>query len=405
MHANTPSIFATFLRFGLLAWGGPVAQIGLLREQLVEHDSWLEPEQFNRALAVYQALPGPEALEMCIYLGTIRGGRRGGLAAGLGFLLPGLLLVLAVAWAYTTYGIRGAVATGVLWGCAPAAAALVIRALVKLGRRTVHNSWLAVIALLGGASQVAQLPFVLPLAGGGAVYALARSGRRASRLAGVLLACCAVATTTAALKHLDSFSISEIRVERSASAHEARAARPEQDVPDAEIAVSGARAGLLTFGGAYTAIPYVERDAVIRGDWVTRTQFVDSLVIAGAIPAPLVMFATFIGYLASGLAGALVMTIAICTPAFVLTLAGHRHLQRLVDSAQLHAALDGVTAAVVGLMATTTLSITWSAVQGPGAAVVYLASLMMLARLTSRWSIVITMLAAGSAGIIVHLVR
>ena len=93
---ETPlAIFVRFLRFGLLAWGGPVAQIAMIKRELVEEEKWLSPARFNRLLAVYQVLPGPEAHELCVHLGMMKGGRLGGVLAGLGFMLPGLLLCLA----------------------------------------------------------------------------------------------------------------------------------------------------------------------------------------------------------------------------------------------------------------------------------------------------------------------
>lgn len=97
-------IFLTFLGFGFLAWGGPVAQIDMLRQELVEKQSWIGKERFKRVLAIYQALPGPEAHEICVYFGMIRAGRFGGFLAGLGFMLPGLLLMLLLSWAYKVFG-------------------------------------------------------------------------------------------------------------------------------------------------------------------------------------------------------------------------------------------------------------------------------------------------------------
>jgi chromate transporter len=98
------SIFLKFLRFGCLAWGGPVAQINMLREDLVEREKWIEKDKFKRVLAVYQALPGPEAHELCVYFGMVKARRIGGLLAGLGFMLPGLVLMLLLAWAYLSFG-------------------------------------------------------------------------------------------------------------------------------------------------------------------------------------------------------------------------------------------------------------------------------------------------------------
>src|SRR5215217_8498800 len=94
------AIFWRFLRFGCLAWGGPVAQIAMIKRELVEEERWIEPSRFNRFLAIYQVLPGPEAHELCVHFGMMKGGRLGGLLAGLAFMVPGLLLILAIAWPY-----------------------------------------------------------------------------------------------------------------------------------------------------------------------------------------------------------------------------------------------------------------------------------------------------------------
>ncbi len=99
-------LFWRFLHFGLLAWGGPVPQIAMIRQELVARERWVSPEQFNRALAVYQVLPGPEAHELCVYFGMLNRGRWGGFLAGLGFMLPGFVLMFALSWLYVTYGLH-----------------------------------------------------------------------------------------------------------------------------------------------------------------------------------------------------------------------------------------------------------------------------------------------------------
>ena len=103
---SLPAIFLRFLRFGLLAWGGPVAQIALIKRELVEEKRWITQSRFNRLLAIYQVLPGPEAHELCVHFGMMKRGRIGGLLAGLGFMLPGLILVLALAWLYQRLDLR-----------------------------------------------------------------------------------------------------------------------------------------------------------------------------------------------------------------------------------------------------------------------------------------------------------
>src|SRR5687767_15799711 len=99
-HQSYTSIFLRFLRFGFLAWGGPVAQIAMIRQELVEEEKWVTPAHFKRVLAIYQILPGPEAHEMCVYFGYLARGRIGGILAGLGFMLPGFFLMFALSWAY-----------------------------------------------------------------------------------------------------------------------------------------------------------------------------------------------------------------------------------------------------------------------------------------------------------------
>ena len=121
-------LFLRFLRFGALAWGGPVVQIAMLRQELVDEERWISSEQFNRVLAVYQVLPGPEAHEMCVYFGMLSRGRVGGILAGLGFMLPGFVLMFALSWAYVRYGLDTDGLVPVFAAVQVAVAALIVRA-------------------------------------------------------------------------------------------------------------------------------------------------------------------------------------------------------------------------------------------------------------------------------------
>jgi chromate transporter len=385
------SIFLRFLRFGLLAWGGPVAQIALVREECVVRDRWVEPERFDRAMALYQVLPGPEAHELCVYLGYERRGRLGGLAAGLGFLLPGLVFVLAAAAAYVRYGIEGAALTGLFAGFAPAVAALVLRAARRIAGHVLLDHWRWVIALLAAGGQLAGVHFAASLLAGGIAYALA--ARRHVRSAVVVLAVLALLTGAVALHDPPSSPTA-----RGPGAADVR------HPPLGEVAVTGLRGGLLTFGGAYTAIAFVEHDAVSEGRWMTRSQFVDGLALSSALPAPLIIFATFDGYVGGGgLLPALLMTTMIFAPAFAFTLLGHRHLERAVHEPRLHAFLDGVTAAVVGLMAVIALTLSVAAVRDIASAAILAAALVTLHLWRSRAAIVVVMLGAGIVGMLLAL--
>ena len=121
--------------------------------------------------------------------------------------------------------------------------------------------------------------------------------------------------------------------------------------------MSGFKAGMLTFGGAYTVIPFLQEDAVAEGAWMTNAQFLDGLALSSLLPAPLIIFATFVGYLGGGAAGAVVLTFAIFLPAFAMTLLAHEQLERLVNRPSIREFLEGVTAGVVGLIAGTTIAL------------------------------------------------
>src|SRR5687767_1366270 len=126
-------LFLRFLRFGALAWGGPAAQIAMIKRECVDQEGWIDEEQFKKVLAVYQVLPGPEAHELCVYFGRERAGRLGGLLAGLGFMLPGFLLMLALSVLYVEVDLADHL-DELFYGLTAAVGAIVARALVRLSR-------------------------------------------------------------------------------------------------------------------------------------------------------------------------------------------------------------------------------------------------------------------------------
>lgn len=135
-HESLFSLFLTFLRFGFLAWGGPVAQIAMIKDELVDQKNWISQEKFKRALAIYQALPGPEAHELCVYFGMIRRGRWGGFIAGLGFMLPGFVFMILLSYLYVTFG--AVTLLPLFAGVAPAVPALITRAAHRIANHTSH---------------------------------------------------------------------------------------------------------------------------------------------------------------------------------------------------------------------------------------------------------------------------
>lgn len=342
------AIFVRFLRFGFLAWGGPVAQIGMIKRELVDEERWIEPSRFNRLLAIYQVLPGPEAHELCVHLGMMTRGRVGGVLAGLGFMLPGLVLILAIAWLYQRLDLHQPVIAATLLGIQIGVIALIARAVHRIADHALGDRWLWAIALSSAVAAALGVSFWITLPAAGCAYASVAARRYA------------VATAVVALAFLGAVLTEGVPALIGSQVPSHSAGLVDQGSVGAVVLfLSGLKAGLLTFGGAYTAIPFVRGDAVGRG-WVTDGQFLDSLALSGIIPAPLIIFATFVGYLAGGLAGGLAMTAGIFLPAFAFALVFYDRLERVIENERLHRFLEGVAAGVVGLIAVTALQLGWN---------------------------------------------
>ena len=299
-RGHPAEIFLDFLRFGATAFGGPAVQIAELSSEFADRRGWLTRERFRRALAVYQLLPGPEAHEMCCYLGTVRGGRLGGIAAGLGFMLPGLVLMLAASALYGVLDLRSPPVAGAMAAMQIAACALIVRAVFRL----VAPIWRA-------SSDTNKLPMVV-----------------------VFLA-------SLAWVNIVGFG-GGLQVEAAASIAPRGAG---------ELFGHGLVAGLVTFGGAYTALPYVSSVAAGDAGWMTQQACLDGVAIASVLPAPLVIFGTFVGYQGGGIAGALAFTAGIFLPAFGFTFVGFSMFERLVSWTRARRALDLLGAAAIGMIA------------------------------------------------------
>jgi chromate transporter len=330
---SAPALFFKFLRFGALAFGGPVAQIAMLRQALVEHEHWISSGRFNRLLAILQVLPGPEAHELCVHLGMIAKGRLGGLLAGLGFMLPGFLLMLAAGRAYVTWIAGNAEFAYGLLGVQITVLAIILRAVVRIGQHVIENAALSVIAAASFVATMAGVPFWIPLVAAGLAYA---ASERRLLMVTVIVMAIGVA----------------IMIETSSPNMAATRPAAGAAVSAGALFVAGLKGGLLTFGGAYTAIPYVRADTVGRG-WIGDATFLDGIALAGILPAPLVIFATFVGYVAGGLAGALMITAGMFLPAFAFSLVLFERLEAIVENPALHKVLEGIAAAVVGIIAAT----------------------------------------------------
>lgn len=334
-------IFVRFLRFGLLAWGGPVAQIAMIRHDLVEDEKWLSGSRFNRLLAIYQVLPGPEAQELCVHIGMLVGRRLGGLLAGLGFMLPGFILMLALSWLYFRIDISQSALAPLFLGVQVGVIALIVRAVHRIGGHALTDPWLWSLGAASAAASWFGTSFWIALPAAGLLYFLLR--RR------LFLPALPVAALCVALALLTG-------PEDPASMVRHFQADTAGSVSGLTLFLSGLKAGLLTFGGAYTVIPFLRDDAVGNG-WMSDAQFLDGLALSGILPAPLIIFSTFVGYYAGGPAGALAMTAGIFLPAFAFSLLLYDRLEQVIENRSLHHFLEGVAAGVVGIIAATTIDL------------------------------------------------
>lgn len=385
-------IFLRFLRFGLLAWGGPVAQIAMLRRDLVDEERWLTSGRFNRLLAVFQVLPGPEAHELCVHLGMLRGGRLGGVLAGLGFMLPGFVLMFLLSWAYFSIDIARSPLGAVFLGMQAGVIALIVRAVHRIGRHVLIDPWLWTLAAAAAAATFVGVGFWVVLPAAGLLYPLFRRRRFA-------LAAAVAGISVVLAAFLFPLSWPALTTLPEATIPGATTSAPRTS--SITLFISGLKAGLLTFGGAYTVIPFLRNDAVGRG-WMTDAQFMDGLALSGVLPAPLIIFSTFVGYAAGGPLGAIAMTAGIFLPAFSFSLLLYDRLEAVIDNKSLHAFLEGVAAAVVGLIAATTVGLATD-VAGRSPAIIptvliFAGGLTVLYGWKNKLGLLIVVLAAGLAG-------
>jgi chromate transporter len=370
--ADRPTaLFLRFLKLGALAWGGPAPQIAMIKRECVDEEGWVDEGTFRRILAVYQVLPGPEAHELCVYFGRVRGGWLGGLAAGLGFMLPGLVLMLGLSILYVEAEASETLEE-LFYGLAAAVGAIIARALIRLRATFVTDVPLAVVALAAFALMAfSPVSFILILAGGGIAYELwTNAGRYRQRANSVSPLPVVLALVAGAV----SVSLT------------------------ADIFLVGLKTGLLTFGGAFTAIPILQESAVQGRGWLTDAQFVDGLAMGGVLPAPLIIFSTFVGYVAGGPPGALAMTVGVFLPAFLLPILLHRWLLAIAENPRIRPFLLGVAAAVVGLIAAVGIRIVATGVVDVPSALLALGAFAALLAFHSKLTVLWVVLACGVIG-------
>jgi chromate transporter len=359
MSPTLRDAFPVWLRIGLLSFGGPAGQIALMHRMLVQERRWIEEPRFLHALNYCMLLPGPEAQQLATYIGWLLHGTRGGLVAGVLFVLPGLVVITAIAVVYVLYGDVGVV-RGVLYGMQAATLAIVAAAVVRIGGKTLHHplAW-----TLAASAFVALFAFNVPFP----VVILAAA---ALGMAGAWLRPGAFAPQSA-----DDGSPSPAPVRTGWILRVLLSGGALWGTPVlalllvlgaghvfADQAVFFSKMAVVTFGGAYATLAYMTQQAVERYGWVSPDQMLQGLALAETTPGPLILVVTFVAFLGAygdsgsldpvlaGLSGAAVATWVTFVPCFLWIFLGAPYVERLRGQRQLAAALAGITAAVVGVI-------------------------------------------------------
>ena len=361
-------VVSVFLRLGVVAFGGPAAHIAMMREELVRRRRWVSDAQFIDLLGITNLIPGPNSTEMAIHLGYLRAGAWGLVLGGICFIVPAMLIVMALAWAYVRWG-GLPVATGVLYGVKPVIIAIVLQAMWGLARTAVRGPVLAGAFVVAGALALAGVHELLVLFGAGVVAALVAPRRRA-----VAGAVAALAWATPA------------RVMAAAAA--------AGGVTLGTMTLVFLKIGAVLYGSGYVLLAFLRADFVERLGWLTDRQLLDAVAVGQVTPGPVFTTATFIGFLLAGWTGAVLATVAIFLPSFVFVAASRPLLPRLRGSRRAAAFLDGVNVAALGLMAAVTWQLGRAAVVDPLTAALALAAVVLLVRtrVNSVW-----LLAGGGA--------
>ena len=368
--------FMFWLKLGFISFGGPAGQIALMHEELVVRRKWLSEKRFLHALNYCMVLPGPEAQQLATYIGWLMHKTRGGVAAGVLFVLPSLFLLIGLSWLYIAYGQVTWVA-GLFYGIKPAVAAIVLQAAYRIGSRVLHNNLLWTIAIASFMAIFAlNVPFPL------IVLAAAIIGFVGGRLSPASLrmggghAAVAVSTVNALIGD-DTPTPSHAVFTWKRLWQVLLAATLLWLVPMGLLMVQFGwdhtltqmswfftKAALLTFGGAYAVLPYVFQGAVEQFGWVTATQMMDGLALGETTPGPLIMVVAFVGFVGAYaqallgpdslfLAGALAATLVTWftfLPSFIFILAGGPFVESTQNDLKFTAPLTAITAAVVGVI-------------------------------------------------------
>ena len=365
-----------WLKLGFISFGGPAGQISMMHQELVERRRWISEHRFLHALNYTMVLPGPEAQQLATYIGWLMHGVKGGLIAGILFVLPSLFILIALTWIYLEYG-NTQLVTGVLYGVKPAVTAIVLFAAYRIGSRALKNNVLRALALIAFiAIFVLHVPFPLIVVGAGILGFL--GSHAYPKYFNVHLHQVeehdsygpAIIDDDTPVPAYAKFNwgrlISFIVVGASIWVGVMACIYFKYGWENTLMQMSWffSKAALVTFGGAYAVLPYVYQGGVDQFQWLTATQMIDGLALGETTPGPLIMVVTFVGFVGgwtkelfgpellplAGIAAACVATFFTFLPSFLFIFIGGPIIEATRHDVKFTAPLLGITAAVVGVI-------------------------------------------------------
>ena len=346
MSVTFSEALKVWARIGCLSFGGPAGQIALMHREIVEERQWLTEKEYLSALNFCMLLPGPEAMQLATYAGWKLHGVKGGLAAGLLFVLPGAFIVLALTMLYASFG-KLPVIDAIFYGIKAAVLAIVIEALLRVAKRALKTNADWVIAALAFlALYVFDVPFPIIIIAA-ALFGFVRSSGIKEEHTGVLPSLASLGKTVGVWGVIWLLPLAAL----------AMFLGPHHVLT--EIGVFFSKLAVVTFGGAYAVLTYMAQAAVEQKGWLSGPEMIDGLALAETTPGPLILVTQFVGYLAAsremgsiwgGIAGAVVTLWMTFAPCFLWIFAGAPYIDAIGKRPRLAGALAAITAAVVGVI-------------------------------------------------------
>jgi len=369
-------VFLYFLFLGFVNVGGPVAQITMMFNHMVEKRRWLTKDRFVKIMAFCHMLPGPEALQLAIYVGYLRRRLVGGILAGITFIVPGAAVMILLSWLYVKYGQLPQV-NNALYVLKPAVLGIIGAGIIKLGRASIRNVFLALL-LIGSfvGMRFGGINFLLILIIAGLLNLLFKEGLPRLR------------NTAPSLK---------------VTLVGAALLLPLIDTRLFQISWLFLKTGFLSFGGAYASLVFVQQGAVAQHQWLTDGQLLDGVALSVATPGPFMLFTTFAGYLAGGVLGAILATFFVFLPSFVFVLGGAHYVEKVQHNKSIQAFLAGVSAAVVGVIGVVSFALIPEAIVGWPSIVIFLAAFLAIVLL--KRDVALVAICAMAGGILYASVR